>query len=388
MGNRRLQRLPSVLTAGLLVFAAGCAGSADRNARGTASTTAPASGHEPAGTAASTASNATTGERAQSTSDEKAHGRWQPDVVAWAPYEHLTGVDAHAIVVADTYRNRIVTRREVEVSNPSAIAASPSGRRVVVADMSEKGFLLWDVAAHSTARLNGHGQRVVSVALSKDGKLAASVARNGTALLWDLSTKRQIGKVEISNGADGAELSAVAFSRSGRRVALGTLGGNVCVWNVDDGSWKIIARHDTEPEIKPSQILPAVKGLAFTPDDGLVVSGGQDQYVLLTDPSGRLESASAGPYEYIGVQAIAVSPRGDLVAIAHADGVDVVRYGEERRKHTPGVELSMRAHIDIRGGAQSLAFSPDGQRLAASIIGEGVTIWEVNTGESFPLDPR
>ncbi len=388
MRNRGAKRVLAVPVAGLLAWAAGCAGSGNTNTRSPGPSTAPSNAHDTHSASTSRAANKAVEEGAQGDSPQNAHGRWQPGVIAWAPAEHLVGVGGNAIVVVDSYRNRVVARQEVDLSNPSAIATSPNGSRVVVADLSDEGFLLWDVRARSTVRLKGHGERVASVALSPDGTRAVSVSGNGTALLWDLGARRQIGKVEISDGADGAELSAVAFSRSGGRVALGTIDGSVCVWNPGDGSWKVIARHDTEPEIKPSQILPAVKGIAFTPDDAFVVSGGQDQYVLLTDPNGRRDGASAGPYEYIGVQALAVSPRGELLAIAHADGVDIVHYRVASKKRAAGADLAMRAHIDIRGGAQSLAFSPDGRRLAASVIGEGVTIWEVETGESFPLDPR
>lgn len=327
-------------------------------------------------------------EKAPAESAAGPRGRWQPELLAWAPAERLVGVDGSSIAVVDAGRNEMVTRRTVEVSSPSAIAVSPDGARVLVADASERGFLLWDVRKGATTRLNGHHGKVVAVAMSRDGKRAASVSPNGTAMLWDLNARKQVARVEISDGSEGVELSAVAVGSAGRRVALGTVSGNVCIWNPGRGNWTVIARHDTAPEIKPSEILPAVKQVAFTPDGQFVVSGGQDQYALLTDPDGKLEGSSAGPYEYVGVQALAVSPKGDLLAFAHADGIDVVRYRLASKNGKRGAELTLKAHIDIRGGAQAVAFSPNGQRLAASVNGEGVSIWELATGESYPLDPK
>jgi len=275
-----------------------------------------------------------------------------------------------------------------DLVNPTALAIAPDGKRVILADTSKRGFLVWDVTNASTARLNGHRERVLAVAMSPDGKRAASVAWNGTALLWDAVTGKQLAKVEINSGTGGSELSAVAFSRSGKRLALGTVGGSVCIWNPADGTWKVVARHNQDPEIKPSKILPAVKDIAYTADGRFIVSSGQDQYVLLTDPRKGKRGTSAGPYKYIGVQALAVSPKGDLLAISHADGVDLVRYAVKRKRGRSGPTLSRVAHLDIRGGAQSLAFSPDGKHLAASVIGEGVSIWEARTGKLSPLDPR
>jgi WD40 repeat protein len=75
---------------------------------------------------------------------------------------------------------------------------------------------VWDAqTGQEPISLKGHTSEVTSVAYSSDGKRLASTATNGTVKVWDA----QAGQKPLA--LRGAEGSSVAFSPNGNRLVSG-----------------------------------------------------------------------------------------------------------------------------------------------------------------------
>ena len=106
-----------------------------------------------------------------------------------------------------------------------------------------------------------HGAALESVAISPDGRTLAAAADDGTISLWDVATRRRLGRPLA--GHDGA-VHDVAFSPDGKRLASGGDDGTVRLWDVADAS--------TDRPSAPPARRSAINGVAFSPDGTTLAS--------------------------------------------------------------------------------------------------------------------
>jgi RNA polymerase sigma factor (sigma-70 family) len=226
------------------------------------------------------------------------------------------------------------------------LAYTPDGRKLVTASV-DGTVRLWDAATGRELRRfdrapNAREQGLPPKAgprppgrpfsadtfltcLSADGKhLAAS--RGDVVILWDLESGRELHRFRGS--ADGALL---AFADGGKALLLVDRLGAVASWDVATG--------------KPGKGIPAPP-----------------------NPGGREGLAGAGP---------AVSGDGKLLAVPYSDPQNAV-FPIRLIDRAAGKELSK---IEVGEFACSLAFSPDGQTLAAGTVKGEVKFWDVTTGK-------
>jgi WD40 repeat protein/class 3 adenylate cyclase/energy-coupling factor transporter ATP-binding protein EcfA2 len=176
------------------------------------------------------------------------------------------------------------------------------------------------------AWLQGFEAPVNAAAFSPDGKLLATVTLRGTTL-WDTAKWRPIGPPLRPAQRGGAE--GVDFSPDGRTLAIAGAKGRVELWDV---ATRTKLRDLADPAAAASD-EPALSIVRYSPDGSVIAAGAKaaNHVTLWATASGRV-------------------------------------IGEPIITEPPGA------------GAQSLAFSPDSERIAAPGAPGSVGIWEVATG--------
>jgi hypothetical protein len=67
-----------------------------------------------------------------------------------------------------------------------------------------------------------------TLAIACDGRIAIASARRSSVMVWHAHSPKRVLNLEVARG-----ISCLAFSADGQRLAVGTSGGLLSVWNVD-----------------------------------------------------------------------------------------------------------------------------------------------------------
>ncbi|HUG99916.1 MAG TPA: AAA-like domain-containing protein [Gammaproteobacteria bacterium] len=195
-----------------------------------------------------------------------------------------------------TLRQTLVTTGEARHGGTvTALAFSPDGRRLasVAADGS---VLLWDAATGGhIGGLFQHGSgRVAAIDLAPDGRRLVTAGELG-ARTWDAET----GEPGPALGP-GRAVSSVALDAAGRRVFTGTPGGEVESWDVQSGERLWFG--SVEAPVSRIAVSADGLGLAAASETGLVQAWG-------LDPGGRpVSTVLAAP-----VSALQFAPDGQTI---------------------------------------------------------------------------
>jgi WD40 repeat protein/transcriptional regulator with XRE-family HTH domain len=213
-----------------------------------------------------------------------------------------------------------------------------------------------------------------AMAFSRSGTLWAAGDRQGQVQLWSYAKRR----LQRSWRAHHTVVSAVAFSPDEQRLATGSWGGMVKLWDVATGAL-----------LWTSPVGDAIMALAFSPDGRVLASGATDGHIHLWDAdSGALLQAlsdHSGP-----VFCVAWSPNGELLASAGHDARIRLwqRAGDDAPPLEPAPVKTLAGHsAPLRG----MAFSPDGRTLASASWDRSARLWDVQSGrqqESIPIQAR
>jgi RNA polymerase sigma factor (sigma-70 family) len=307
---------------------------------------------------------------------------------------------------------------------------------VVVTASADKTIRVWDAATGKQRRCLVHGSWVRDIALSPDGSLLVSSSLDDTVCLWDVATGRKIYRLAGHGRLGGRR--AVGFAPDGKSFLAWGDDMYLRKWDVRTG--KAVFEHAIRPtgvkvpgeDAEPGErelsfilgdghftpdgkhlILQAggkffvfdaatgkelrhfpgdgghVIGMTVSPDSRLLLASAWGKSVERVLPDGRRQISSAKDHPVTwwevatgnrrhrillpegGVGPVAFSPNGKLFAVASAKPSVSIRLVEV----PTGREV--RKLEGFRGRVRSLAFLPDGRRLASGMEDGSALLWDL-----------
>lgn len=263
-------------------------------------------------------------------------------------------VDGESAVAFNRDFSRLVIARSFHFDVPEALRGTLTLRDTA------NGKDVWSIEPHGDWNRDvPFVPAIGALVFSPDGKRLATAGGvtkvrghlpKGMVKIWDVETGKELRQLdELSARAD-----AVAFSADGTYLAAGTLGasgeapipGEVLVWDITTG--QRLHAFKTRPDVEQGGNPGSVITLAFNPRGTRLAAGVSDGTVRLWElPSGKELFEMRG----------------------HQGGTG----GSEVDKFT-GMILR-------RGSVRSVAFSPDGTRLASAGYDRVMRVWDTETGE-------
>jgi WD40 repeat protein len=212
-----------------------------------------------------------------------------------------------------------------------------------------------------------------SVAFSPRGTLLAAGTGNGIAL-WNVATPGNPRYLGLSD--PGTQVTSVAFSPDGTLLAAGTSSG-LSLWKTGaSGHLGLLGQ-------LPGSTGIAASSVAFSPDGSLLAAGTANGLAAGTANGISLWDVTAsGDPRYLGqsdlgtqVNSVAFSPDGTRLASGTNSELQLWQVGSFGRLSL----LSQSA-----ASTQAVAFNPDGTRLAAG-AGSDLQLWQVGGSGTLSL---
>jgi WD40 repeat protein len=298
-----------------------------------------------------------------------------------------------AVVIRD--RDVIPIHRTLMSKDPQVVqslAFSPDGNTLASGAAGGK-VLMWNVQnGQQTALLQTGGMGVGSIAFSENNKLAAGM-RHGLVTVWD--TSRPGEKVELPE-AGGVIGASVALSRDGTTLAY-AINDRITLWDMTKGSalarlenlstsraivfdptdkilasansdgsitlWNV-AKHDRIAVLRGHQKEKEVMVVSFSPDGKKLASAGRDGAVIIWNVVEKKEVNRFGGLDEI--YSLAFSPDNKILAYRSDNNTVVLRDVQ-----------SFQKILTISDQNDSVAFSPDGRRLASGGK-DSVNLWYID----------
>jgi WD40 repeat protein/serine/threonine protein kinase len=237
------------------------------------------------------------------------------------------------------------------------LALTSDGKTLLLADHPAWQVALYGIGQASAPARLDHGWSVVSIAVSPDGQRVASGDTAGRVVFWDAATRKEIARFQ----PHACPVTRLEYSADGKLLATGGEDGLVIVWEV--GS--------RERRFRLKGHLAAVTSLAFQADGKALVSGSADGTAKVWELG-----ATDGPRVSLGgdrsgVLSVAYSPDGQWLAAAGG----VAKLWEVRTGRLVHV---LPGHSIFR-----VAFSPDGKTMATGGGDTGIELWDVATGREL-----
>jgi len=315
-----------------------------------------------------------------------------------------------AVRIRDATTGAELVKIDDEVSINSPRALSPDGSRLAIVDTSKEAHV-WDLESRHKLFGISHNDGIGSICFSPDGSRLFTSNLDGTVSIWDARYGRELVRMmlgkreyftwtltvsldgtklatESSSGIrvwdlgairkpttmeQGFKVSDIAVSPDGSKMAI--VGSRLAkVWDIK-ANRELISR-----EIQAASVL----SVAFSPDGSKLAIGTMWSGVDLLDAASGVELAKISlecpeeerDYcEHIGpdfsYDSVAFSPDGTKLAIASSD---------KTARIWDLVSSKEQARLKHEGSVNSVSFSPNGSILATASADGKARLWDVVSG--------
>jgi WD40 repeat protein len=230
-------------------------------------------------------------------------------------------------------------------------AAFRDGGILVTGDVNGP-LRVWDTADAGRLRLPGHGAFAVADP-DPDGEILATGAQDGKLHIWEGKT----GALRRTVQAHQATIHTVTFRPSGATLATAAADGTIRLWEAASGTRLLDLRGHAA----------TARSLAFAPDGRRIAfAETSDQFALADPATGQVEMRLPA----MGKEALSVRFSPDQRILATA--------GRGPRLSLWSATGEPVAELAVKTLPWTVAFSPDGRRLAAgSWEDRSVLVWDV-----------
>jgi WD40 repeat protein len=182
----------------------------------------------------------------------------------------------------------------------------------------------------------GHSGGVTSIAMSEDGLHLLTADADGTVLLWDSKTGREIRRLETHSGF----VSSVAFFPASRNILTGGSDGSVRLWDLDSGR---------ELRQFENRLAYGTTSISISPDRTLVLASGWHGALLWDAGSGK-------QLQFLGGLSATFSPDGQTIFLGSSHSGASTFWGIGSRR-------DIRILTEYRRPVRYVAFAKRADRL-------------------------
>ena len=247
-----------------------------------------------------------------------------------------------------------------------AAAFNPhDGRQLAVGDGGD--VKIWDWRNDQLLQtFHGDEKHRLSVAFSRDGRRLATGSWGGSMKLWDAHDKSDKSEpIRTFPETSHHPVVALAFNKEGDRLATANFGRRVEIWDTTTGGLIHTLPHSG-----------TVLGVAFSSDGRRLASTGEDKTVRIWDTASGREVLVLRGHKGL-CDCVAFSPDGQRLASASVDGTIRIWNATPLEPHEGQQSLIDKQHRDE---VWSVAVSPDGREVVSAGWSMPAAVWRVRTG--------
>ena len=262
--------------------------------------------------------------------------------------ELVTACGDGSVRIWDTGRGRLVKELRLHGETPRWRRVAVSGKHVAAVDIKGQLAAVWDAAS---------GQVLTSIDLAGDGWPTIAFSNDGHWLAMSGGAAVLIVNTDRWQSTELPELPvhALAWAPDAPRLAVGTLGGDLSLWDAGD------SKHPQHIRESGS----AIDVLAWS-QSGRIAAALRDGSALVFDVAAS-KLVSMGNHVHSRVASLEFSPDGAQLAVAASSGL--VALSEAA---TGGAVTVFDAP---KNAARSVRFSPDGTKIAGATWDGAAWIW-------------